>query len=70
MDRYEKIGYSFLAVIALIYLIVMLTASIIAFPHGLIGFFLIIGIGTLFIKVVKERLENKEDDFYSKGVKK
>jgi hypothetical protein len=41
-----------------------------AFPYGIIGFVGIAGVGCLFIKLLAERLSNKEDDYYSKKVKK
>ncbi|QTA89881.1 hypothetical protein [Desulfonema magnum] len=66
----EKIGYILLLIVAGIYLIGMLVGMIAAFPFGLIGLLAIIGVGLLFAKVVKDRLENKEDDYYSKNVEK
>jgi tetrahydromethanopterin S-methyltransferase subunit E len=70
MDKFEKVGYSALAVLAIIYLSALLIGLIAAFPLGLIGFIGLIGVGALFIKVVKERLSSKEDDYYSKNVEK
>lgn len=70
MDNYEKWGYSLLAIIAAIYLIVMFVGIIAAFPFGLLGLLLMGGFGILLVKVVKERLQNKEDDYYSKEVDK
>ena len=70
MDSYEKWGYSLLGIIAVVYLLAMFVGMIAAFPFGLIGLFLIAGIGILMVKVVKERLQNKEDDYYSSKVDK
>ncbi len=70
MDIYEKWGYSLLAIIAAVYLIAMFLGMIAAFPYGLLGLLLMGGIGILLVKVVKERLKNKEDDYYSKEVDK
>ena len=70
MDNYEKWGYSLLAIIAVVYLIAMFVGMIVAFPYSLLGFLLMGGIGILLVKVVKERLKNKEDDYYSKEVDK
>ena len=70
MDIYEKWGYSLLAIIAAVYLIAMFVGMIAAFPYGLLGLLLMGGIGILLVKVVKERLKNKEDDYYSKEVDK
>ena len=70
MDKYEKWGYSLLAIVAVIYLIAILVGMIAVFPYGLLGILVLGGIGTLMIKVIKERLQNKEDDHYSKEVEK
>ena len=66
----EKIGYILLAIVAGCWVIAMIAGMIVAFPVGIIGFIAIIGIGLLFVKVVRERLANKEDDYYSKNIEK
>ena len=65
----EYIGYVFLAIVAIIWLVVLLIGMVAAFPYGVIGFVALLGIGFLFAKVVKDRLENREDDHYSDNVK-
>jgi len=70
MDSYEKWGYSILSIIAVIYLIAMIVGMVAAFPYGLPGLLLMAGIGVLVVKVVKERMRNKEDDYYSKEIDK
>jgi hypothetical protein len=64
----EYIGYVFLAIVALIWIIALFIGMIAAFPYGLIGLIAIIGVGFLFAKVIKDRLGNKEDDHYSDNV--
>ena len=64
----EKIGYILLSVVAIAWLIVILVGMVAAWPYGIVGFVVLIGLGFLFAQVVKERLENKEDDYYSKNV--
>jgi len=64
----EYIGYVFLIIVALIWIIALFVGLIAAFPYGLIGLIAIIGLGFLFAKVIKDRLENKEDDHYSDNV--
>ena len=66
----EKIGYIFLAIVALCWLTGMVIGLIAIFPFGIIGLLGIIGIGLLFVKVLRERLKSKEDDYYSKTVEK
>jgi len=66
----EKIGYVLLFIVAICWLIAMFAGMIAAFPIGIIGLLALFGIGFLFAKVVKDRLVNKEDDYYSKNVDK
>ena len=66
----EKIGYTLLAIVALVWITVILTGLVMAWPYGLIGLIGILGLGFLLIKVISDRLNNKEDDHYSKNVDK
>ncbi|MBN1253547.1 MAG: hypothetical protein JXR51_06095 [Bacteroidales bacterium] len=66
----EKAGYILLAIIAGAWILAIIIGIIAAFPFGLIGLIAITGIGLLFAKVVKDRLSNKEDDYYSNNVDK
>ena len=66
----EKIGYILLGMAAICWIVAIIIGVIVAFPVGLIGLIAIIGIGILFAKVIKDRLENKEDDHYSKNIDK
>lgn len=68
MDTYEKVGYLCLGAVAVLYIVAMLVGMIAAFPFGLIGLVVFIGVGVLLLKVVKERINNKEDSYYSKHV--
>ena len=70
MDSFEKIGYLCLGLVAVCYLVAMFVGMVAAFPYGLIGLVAIVGVGALLIKVIKERLNNAEDDHYSKTVDK
>ena len=66
----EIIGYIFLGIAAVCWIIAIIIGMVVAFPYGLIGLIAILGIGFLFAKVIKDRLENKEDDHYSNTVAK
>ncbi len=66
----EKAGYIILAIVALVWLTIVIFGMVEAWPWGIVGFLVLIGIGLLFAQVVKERLENEEDDYYSKNVDK
>ena len=70
MDSYEKWGYSLLAIIMIIYMVAMFIGMIAAFPYGLLGLLFVAGLGILMVKVLKERIRNKEDDYYSREVDK
>jgi hypothetical protein len=68
MDAYEKVGYSILGFVALLWIFGMVAGAIAALPYGLAGLLGFVGIGALLIKVIRERLNNTEDDYYSKNV--
>jgi Flp pilus assembly protein TadB len=67
--RMEYAGYILLIIVVACWLIAMLVGMVAAFPVGIIGLVAIVGIGFLFAKVVKDRLSNKEDDYYAKNIK-
>lgn len=64
----EYAGYVLLGIVVLIWIVALFVGMIAAFPYGIIGLIAILGIGLLFAKVVKDRLENREDDHYSDNV--
>ncbi|MFC1563604.1 hypothetical protein ACFL6G_01650 [candidate division KSB1 bacterium] len=66
----EKTGYFFLiaAFIATVYLIII--DMIVIFPWGTIYLIALAGIGFLFIRVVGDKMKNKEDSYYEKNVEK
>lgn len=66
----EKLGYALLLVVALVWLIGMLVGMFVAWPYGIIGLIAFVGIGLLFIKVLRERLASKEDSHYSQNVER
>ena len=68
MDTYEKIGYSILGTLALIWLLGIVAGAIAALPWGILGLAGMLAIGILLVKVLRERLANKEDDYYSSNV--
>ena len=66
----ERAGYIFLSIVAIAWLIAILTGLVLAWPYGVVGLVGIIGIGLLLIKVLTDRMKNKEDDYYSDNVDK
>ena len=65
----EKIGYILLGIVAICWIIAVIIGVIATFPIGIVGLIAIIGTGFLFARVIKDRLENKEDDHYSENIK-
>jgi hypothetical protein len=68
MDGIEKVAYALLGFVSLLYLAVMVAGLIAALPWGIVGLVVIVGFGLLLIKVIRERIRNSEDDYYSKNV--
>lgn len=68
MSAIEIFAYILIGFVALCWIIAMLVGMILAFPFGLIGLAGIVGFGLLFVKVLIERLENRDDDHYSNDV--
>ncbi|MCK5821446.1 MAG: hypothetical protein KAH17_06155 [Bacteroidales bacterium] len=66
----ERLGYFFLIIALGAWIYLLVKGLVEAFPVGLIGFIVIAGFGFLFLKVLKDRLRNKEDDYYDKNVEK
>jgi hypothetical protein len=66
----EQLGYWLLGIVAVGWLIAVFAGIIATFPVGIIGLVAIIGIGVLFIKVLSDRMNSSEDDYYDKTVEK
>ena len=66
----ELIGYILLGIVAVIWIVAIIIGIVATFPVGIIGLIGILGVGFLFAKVVKDRIDNEEDDYYSKNVDK
>jgi hypothetical protein len=66
----ERFGYFFLVIALLVWIYLLIKGLIQVMPEGIIGFIVIAGLGLLFLKVVRDRLRNKEDDYYDKNVEK
>jgi hypothetical protein len=66
----EQAGYILLSIVVIIWIVGMFVGLIVAFPFGIIGLIAIAGIGLLLLKVLTDRIDNKEDDYYSKNIDK
>ncbi len=63
------VGYVLLIAAFIGYMVLIITDLIDVLPEGIVGLLAIAGFGLLLIKVIKDRLTNKEDNYYSKNVK-
>lgn len=70
MDTYEKVGYACLGLVAILYLLALLGGMVALFPFGIVGFVVLFGVGALFMKVLRERMKNPEDRYYSDNVER
>lgn len=64
----ERIGYIILISVTVLWLSAMISGMVMAFPAGIIGILAIIGLGVLFIKVIRDKASNEEDKHYSENV--
>jgi len=64
----EKTAYIILLFLALLWLAGIVAGMIALFPLGLIGLVCLGAVGLLFATALRDRLRNKEDDYYSKHV--
>ncbi|ACK41754.1 MULTISPECIES: hypothetical protein [Dictyoglomus] len=65
----EKIAYIILSIIVIVWLLLIIVGSIMAFPVGMISLLLILAFGLLFIKVLKERIKSKREEEKYKDIK-
>ncbi len=66
----EKLGYFLITGFFIVITLITLEAIEEFYPEGLIILLIYGGLFVLFIKVLRERLSNKEDDHYSKEIHK
>lgn len=68
MDGFEIVAYSLLGILVAGWGLLMLAGMVAAYPFGLIVLVAVLAFGLLLIKVLKERVDNKEDDHYDRNV--
>ena len=66
----EKLGYFLITGFYVVLIVLTLQGIEEFYPEGLVLLLIYSGLFILFIKVLKERLGNKEDDYYSKEIHK
>ncbi len=64
----ELLGYTLLGIVALCYGIAIVIGLVVAWPWGILGLMALLGFGVLLVKVITERLRNREDDHYTNSV--
>ena len=66
----ETIAYIVLGTLAVAYIAVMVAGLLAAWPWGIIGLIVLATFGALLLKVLRDRLNNPEDDYYSRNIDK
>lgn len=66
----EKFGYFLLIIFYALAINFSLSEVEVFYPDGLLILLFASGLLILFIKVLNERINNKEDDYYSKEIEK
>ena len=64
----EKLGYILIGLFYLLGSYLTLKEIEQFYPEGLLVILIYSGLLVLFVKVIKERLNNKDDDYYSKEI--
>jgi membrane protein implicated in regulation of membrane protease activity len=65
----EKLALICVIIFAVIWSSLLLAGAVAAFPYGLIVLLALLVAGYFIYRVVRERMENKEDDYYEKNIK-
>jgi len=68
MDTLEIIGYASLGVLVVLMIGASVAGLFVSGASLLVGILVVVGFGSLLIKVIKDRIGNKEDDHYSDTV--
>lgn len=66
----ENAVYVVLGTLAVAYLLAIVAGLIAVWPWGVIGLIVLAAVGVLFVKALHDRLNNPEDDYYSRNVDK
>ncbi len=66
----EKVGYLLLLASAAAWLLAAAAGMLVAFPVGMLALPAVAGVAVLFIKALRDRLSNREDDHYANTVDK
>lgn len=64
----ERVAYAILLTLAALWLAGIVAGLVAVLPYGVVGLLLILAVGLLFVKVLRERMANADDDHYSRHV--
>ena len=65
----DKLALICVIIFAVIWCTLLLASAVAEFPYGLIVLLGLLVAGYFIYRVVRERMENKEDDYYEKNIK-
>ena len=68
--KLETIALALVIIFAALWLITFVTGLLTAIPYGVIGLIPIAILLALLVEVIRQRLNNKEDDYYDKHIDK
>ncbi len=68
--KLETIALALVVIFAILWLGTFLTGVIAVVPYGVLGLIPVAIILALLVEVIRQRLANKEDDYYAKHVDK
>jgi hypothetical protein len=65
----DKLALICVIVVAAIWCALLVASAVAALPFGLPVLFVLLVLGYFIYRVVRDRIENKEDDYYDKNIK-
>ena len=65
----DKLALICIIVPVAIWFFIAFVGALALFPYGLLVLVVLLIIGYFFYRVIRERIENKEDDYYEKNIK-
>ncbi len=68
MDALEIVGYASLGVLVLLLVATFFAGLSLSLPGMIVGVLALVGLGSLVLKVFRDRMGNAEDDHYSNTV--
>ena len=66
----DKLALICVVVPVVIWFFIAFIGALALFPYGFIALIALLVVGYFFYRVIKERIENKEDDYYEKNINK